>query len=246
MKWSRIRHGMRLLRWRELALRFGACPFCGPTLFVRLSRDGAGIRCMRCAAGLMHLTIGRTLIDQVPALDQCDVCELSARGPFVAFLDRAARSVSTSEYVEDASPGESRAGIRCEDVQRLSYDDASFDVCTSTEVMEHVPDDAAAFAELHRVLRPGGLLLFTVPLHGGATTVERARLTERGVEYRLPPVYHADPMRPDAGILAFRDYGRDILERLRAAGFVSAELLVESRLPWTSPREVVMARKAPA
>ena len=31
------------------------------------------------------------------------------------------------------------------------------------EVLEHLDDDAAAAAELHRVLRPGGLLVVTVP-----------------------------------------------------------------------------------
>jgi ubiquinone/menaquinone biosynthesis C-methylase UbiE len=32
-------------------------------------------------------------------------------------------------------------------VQRLSFADASFDLCTSTEVFEHVPDDRAGLRE---------------------------------------------------------------------------------------------------
>ena len=39
----------------------------------------------------------------------------------------------------------------------------SVDVITALDLLEHVPDDAAAAAELARALRPGGVLLVTVP-----------------------------------------------------------------------------------
>lgn len=51
-------------------------------------------------------------------------------------------------------------------VERLPFPDASFDVVTAMDVLEHVDDDLAALAELRRVLRPGGLLLATVPAYG--------------------------------------------------------------------------------
>ena len=44
------------------------------------------------------------------------------------------------------------------------YGDASFDLCTSTEVFEHMPDDLNGFSEIRRVLRPGGRFVFTVLL----------------------------------------------------------------------------------
>jgi ubiquinone/menaquinone biosynthesis C-methylase UbiE len=43
--------------------------------------------------------------------------------------------------------------------QRLPYPDDAFDLAVSTQVMEYVPDVAAALAEAYRVLRPGGRLL---------------------------------------------------------------------------------------
>ncbi len=86
----------------------------------------------------------------------------------------------------------------------------------------------ARFAELLRVLRPGGTMIFTVPMHDGAHTIERARQRDGAIEYLLEPVYHLDLLRPE-GILAFRDYGRDIVDRLRAAGFVDARILAPSR-----------------
>lgn len=240
---SRLRNGLASVHWREFALAPSRCPFCGPSVFVRLHRGDAGIRCVRCAAAEIHLALGCALQEIVPDVSSLDACEFSARGPLVEHLRRHARSLAISEYFADVSPGQSRDGVRCEDMQRLTYADSSFDLVTHTEVLEHVPDDARALAELHRVLRPGGRMLFSVPLHGGAT-VERARLVDGAIVHLLPPVYHADPQRPDTGVLAFRDYGADLLERLRGAGFAEARLhTVRSPLAWLPSREIVFACK---
>src|SRR5579885_1250996 len=49
------------------------------------------------------------------------------------------------------------------DGTRLPFADGSFDRIIASEVLEHIPDDGAAMAELARVLRPGGTLAVTVP-----------------------------------------------------------------------------------
>ncbi len=49
------------------------------------------------------------------------------------------------------------------DATNLGFADNSFDRIIASEIFEHVPDDAAAFAELTRVLRPGGVMAVTVP-----------------------------------------------------------------------------------
>jgi len=45
-----------------------------------------------------------------------------------------------------------------EDPTRLPFEDDSFDAATSCGVLEHVPDATGSLHELHRVLKPGGLL----------------------------------------------------------------------------------------
>ena len=49
------------------------------------------------------------------------------------------------------------------DATRLPFGDDQFDRVIASEVMEHVPDDTAAYTELARVLRPGGTIAVTVP-----------------------------------------------------------------------------------
>ncbi len=46
---------------------------------------------------------------------------------------------------------------------RIPLGDGSADVVTSFTVLEHVPDEHAALAEMRRVLKPGGRLIVSVP-----------------------------------------------------------------------------------
>jgi SAM-dependent methyltransferase len=90
------------------------------------------------------------------------------------------------------------------DATRLPFPDAAFDRVLASEVLEHIPDDTAAFAELARVLRPGGTLAVTVP----------AWLAER-VCWGLSADYHA-PAVPGGHV---RIYTRaDLRTKLCAAG----------------------------
>ncbi len=240
---ARLRGAFERVRWSRLRGRPARCPFCGPTVLVRLDDDETAVRCVRCAASAVHLAIGHALRECVPDLASCEACELSTRGALADFLGRHARRVALSEYVDGVRGGEVRAGIRCEDVQALTYADASFDLVTHTEVLEHVADDACAFAELFRVLRPRGCMLFSVPLRAGPT-LERARLRDGAIEHLVEPSYHGDPYRAGARILAFRDYGADIVARVAAAGFVEVELRAPTAaIPWVTPRAIIRARK---
>jgi SAM-dependent methyltransferase len=48
--------------------------------------------------------------------------------------------------------------------ERLPFGDASFDALQCIDSMNHLPDRASVLAEFHRVLRPGGRVLFTNPI----------------------------------------------------------------------------------
>jgi 2-polyprenyl-3-methyl-5-hydroxy-6-metoxy-1,4-benzoquinol methylase len=53
--------------------------------------------------------------------------------------------------------------LQIEDIQNLSFADASFDTIISCETIEHVPMPNKALSEIYRVLKPGGRFFLTCP-----------------------------------------------------------------------------------
>ncbi|MGI8663296.1 MAG: class I SAM-dependent methyltransferase [Acidimicrobiales bacterium] len=78
---------------------------------------------------------------------------------------------------------------RVEDVHNLSFDDNSVGTLISLETLEHVADPLRAVREMHRVLKPGGLLaissLMFFPIH--AHPWDYWRFTPEGFELLLEP-----------------------------------------------------------
>ena len=60
-------------------------------------------------------------------------------------------------------PDGAEADIKQGDALSLPFADGEFDRVVASEVLEHIPDDTDAIAELVRVLRPGGTMAVTVP-----------------------------------------------------------------------------------
>jgi len=57
------------------------------------------------------------------------------------------------------------ASVSLDSITALPFPDAGFDLVCAFDVIEHVDDETATFAELARVCAPGGKLLLSVPLH---------------------------------------------------------------------------------
>lgn len=66
----------------------------------------------------------------------------------------------------------------CGGVPDLPFRDESFDVVSGNMVVEHVDDPAHAFAEVRRVLRPGGIFLFHTPNSAAFPTSWARRVPE--------------------------------------------------------------------
>jgi SAM-dependent methyltransferase len=94
--------------------------------------------------------------------------EAARRGARVTAVDldlaelKEVRNVTGAMVVDGEIP-EGRISGANGDALRLPFADATFDRIIASEVMEHIPDDAGAAAELARVLRPGGTMAVTVP-----------------------------------------------------------------------------------
>jgi SAM-dependent methyltransferase len=113
--------------------------------------------------------------------------------------------------------------VRHEDVHRLSYDDGVLDMICHFDVLEHVADYRLALSECARVLRPGGMMIFTVPFFGRAEHIVRAEVKDGEIVHHLPATYHGNPMSP-LGSLVYFVPGWPLLDDLRNVGFARAEI----------------------
>ncbi len=198
LEYAGERNGIRVPNWRERMV----CPTCG------LNNR------MRAALHIAKTELGLGQGKLIYVTEQSTSLYHQLRQRF--------GSVEGSEFLGNAVPlgGVDGRGIRNEDLTRLTYRTASFDAILSFEVLEHIPAYDRAFAECCRVLRPGGIFLFSVPFAPNSYEhVVRARVRDDGsVEHLLPPEYHGDPLSQE-GCLAYYHFGWRILDDLLRAGF---------------------------
>lgn len=154
-----------------------------------------------------------------PSFAGLAVYEPGIIGPFRGYLSELPGYVN-SAFWPDVSPGQMRDGIRCENLEQLTFPDACFDLIISSDIMEHVRHPGKAFREASRVLRRGGLYILTVPFSWPLSNTTDARVDVSGPEdvHIKEPRYHGDPLNPD-GALVYNDFGLDIAHQMQAAGF---------------------------
>jgi SAM-dependent methyltransferase len=95
------------------------------------------------------------------------------------------------------------------DITGIALESESFDAILCAHVLEHVPDDAKAMRELHRVLAPGGWCVVMVPIGPGLETTDEDPSVTDPAE-RRSRFWQEDHVRL---------YGPDVVDRLDAAGF---------------------------
>jgi SAM-dependent methyltransferase len=126
--------------------------------------------------------------------------------PEAKLAERIAAS-EPAEYVKgDIAPGPDRIKL---DVTAIAFPDEYFDLVICNHVLEHVPDDGRAMAELFRVLKPGGRAVLQTPF----SPVLAHTFQDPGIdtdEKRCLFYGQEDHVRL---------YGQDLFEKLKGAGF---------------------------
>ena len=220
------RHGLILARCAFEAAgyiarghaNFGTCPICERhTVFIERDpwlRDN--YLCIHCRSVPRFRAIIYILQQLFPNYRDLSIHESSPSGASSLKLARECKDYSASQFFQDVRPGEFRHRVRCENLEAMTFMDATFDLFVTQDVMEHVMTPAAGFAEIARVLKPGGAHLFTVPYDARHKTRVRALAREGQVTYLADEVYHRNPIDPE-GSLVVTDWGWDLPDRIHEA-----------------------------
>jgi SAM-dependent methyltransferase len=213
----------------------GQCSICGEWGWFERDHPSIreGFRCPSCQASLRYRYQAATIIadysrDGSGALDelvrepefgQLRVYEPGIIGPFRPILGRLP-GYFTSYYWPDVEPGGIRDGVQSETLEALTLASESVDLVITSDIFEHVRHPFRGFAEVFRILAPGGRHVFTVPLAWPLRQETVARVDVSGPEDRLlaPAAYHSSPTDPK-GSLVYNEFGLDLLDRLAEIGF---------------------------
>jgi SAM-dependent methyltransferase len=192
-------------------------------------REGTWLRdhlkCARCLSIPRWRALIRVLESRFPGWRELSIHESSPSGAASAKLARECKHCVQTHWFAGVPAGAMHEGYRCEDLERQTFPDCSFDLVVTQDVFEHVLDPAKGFAEIARTLKPRGAHVFTIPWYHRKPTSVRAVRDETGaVRHLVKPSYHGNPIDPQ-GSLVVTEWGADFCDFVyRSSGLVTTAL----------------------
>ena len=151
-------------------------------------------------------------LDQGALLEGRDILHFAPERQLRERVAKAASRYTTADY----DRGDCDLKLDMSDMPTVQ--NATFDTVIACDVLEHVPSDLAAMRELHRILRPGGTAILTVPQKDSpSSTDEDPNITDPAErERRFGQRDHV------------RMFGDDFPDRLAQTGFKPTIISIES------------------
>lgn len=164
---------------------------------------------------LAHLRAGMDLLDVGcgPASITADLAERVAPGRVVG-LDAAAGALEAARATLRERGLSEQVELTCGDIMALPFEDASFDVVHAHQVLQHVAEPVAALREMHRAVRPGGIVAARDSVYSAKAWYPQPPALERWRRVYMATA-RANGGEPDAG--------SHLLSWFRAAGLGDAE-----------------------
>jgi SAM-dependent methyltransferase len=194
-------------RWPD----WRTCAVCGKP--ANFTKGGPNWRehyfCSACGANPRQRALMSVLDMAYPHWRELAIHESSPVGAASEVLAAQCPGYVPTHFYPDTPAGKCRDGIRCENLEKMTFPDATFDLVITQDVFEHVLNPAKGFAEIARTLKPGGAHVFTVPFYDFRKTRFRVVEGPGGPAHVEPPLYHKNPI-DSAGSLVTVDWGMDI------------------------------------
>jgi SAM-dependent methyltransferase len=208
----------------------GYCPICdSQTLFTEKDKWLRDFYvCQKCWSIPRQRAIIVVLNRFYPEWKNLKIHESSPGGPSSKKIEKHCAEYTPTQFFQDVSLGKSKDGIRCENLEQMTFEDNSFDLMITQDVFEHVMNPLAAFKEIERILKPGGAHIFTMPWYPKLDkTMQRARQLDNGeIEFLEEAIYHGNPIDSKGSLVTF-DWGVDFTDLIYAKSGMSTTIYLE-------------------
>ncbi len=188
------------------------CPSCHSSLRYR----GQAESILKVYAPNQGLDLSDLAKDKI--FSQLKIYEPGVVGPFRKLFSHF-NNYQCSFYWEDVELGESKDEVQCQSLEALTFGDDQFDLVISSDIMEHVRHPWVGFADIFRVLKPGGYHIFSIPLHFPMPSKTQSRVDTSGKLdiYIMEPHYHGNGVGGKS--LVYTEFGADITDYLTDIGY---------------------------
>jgi SAM-dependent methyltransferase len=217
---------------RSLRVAKGYCTICGKSTY--FIRTGNNLRetfiCLYCSSNSRNRHLAKILCETFNITGTYSLHKFGSIYPSLRIYEAEASgsihdnlvslpNYTCSEFFSNIPIGSlSETGIRCEDLQQLSFRGNSFDLIITQDVFEHIRNPESAWKEVYRVLKVGGFHIFTIPWINDRKTMRRIRIEGSTEITILPNVFHGDGIRDGR---VYTDFGGDLIDYLDSLGFVT-------------------------
>jgi hypothetical protein len=190
----------------------GFCPICDKK--VMFSSDNERYRdhliCTSCLSLPRHRAFFHVLKQKFPKYRELKIHESSPLDYIERAMFHDCLNYSASHFWPNLPLGSLNGKYTCQNLEILTFPDASFDLFITMDVMEHLLNPFQAVREIKRVLRPGGAYIFTAPIFNRPNSILRAYRRGDSIINILPPDYHGNPI--GNGSLVTWEYGEDFVD----------------------------------
>ncbi|MHB8881380.1 MAG: class I SAM-dependent methyltransferase [Thermodesulfovibrionales bacterium] len=215
VKWKRLMPSARFICRLPIMSNHGYCVTCDSETTFRSASEWLrdGYVCSKCGSLPRERALMVCIERNYPHWRDLSILEVSPShvGASAKIRKHCSRYMRSHFFNEFPRGTLHHSGFRCEDLEAMTFPDESFDLVISQDVMEHVFAPAKAFAEIARILKPGGAHLFSVPLVNKERPSEAWAIKDsRGAIVHLQqPEYHSNPV-DEKGSLVTMHWGYDI------------------------------------